>query len=77
MNTGKIKAKFLGDETDPRTAAMGIKRGKKYEAIIEPASLLQWLFHGFKLIMRLKENGRWWSIPYRDEAIFRYNWRIL
>lgn len=74
--TQKVKAKFVGDETDNFTRFLAIRNGVKYELELVEAGFWDKLFSGFQLFAVLKRGETVFKIPYDSREAFLRNWKV-
>ena len=72
----KIKAKFIGDDTNKRTQFIGLKTGVKYDLIIGNARLFERFLDGVEFFAIYRRNGKTFRIPYGSREAFLLNWKL-
>lgn len=72
-----MKVRFIGNDTDPETKAMGIRQYGVYrDAELQRVNFFQRLL-GWELILSIKVLGRKLAIPYGSMQAFDRNWEIV
>ena len=74
--TQKVKAKFVGDDTDNFTRALAIRNGVKYDLEIVEAGFWDKFFSGFELFAVLKRGATTDKKPYQSRNAFLRNWKV-
>ena len=74
--TTKVKAKFVGDDTDNLTRYLAIRNGVKYEMELVDAGFWDKFFSGFELFAVLKRGKATLRIPYDSKQAFLRNWKV-
>lgn len=71
-----MKVRFIGNDTDPRTQDMGLRKYGVYrDATLKRGNFFQRLI-GWELILSIKVLGYPTHIPYGSMEAFDRNWEI-
>jgi len=71
-----MRARFIGDDSDPWTLQHRIIKDGEYNIGLEHAGLMKRIFTKARIILWVQVRGMWHSVPYQSMRAFEANWRV-
>lgn len=76
MSTEEMRARFIGDESDPGTIGRGIVYNGTYTIKLMHPNWLQKIFGEKGVIAKVRVAGQWHRILYESIKAFDQNWEL-